>query len=119
MNTNTSNSQNNQGDWKQREVGALWKKAAANGKSSFCTGYIVSDELGNKVKQRVIMFSNKNKNKDTSPDFIIYLSNEQEEGSAVKPTTSTKAAAFIKPKTAPRPAFAEQSDDDQIPSDLA
>lgn len=119
MNTNTSNSQNNQGDWKQREVGALWKKVGANGKSSFCTGYIVSDEIGNKVKQRVIMFSNKNKNKDTSPDFIIYLSNEQEEGATAKSTPSTKAAAFAKPKTAPKTVVAQQSDDDEIPPDLA
>ena len=74
INSMTNNTQNNQGDWKNREVGALWKKAAANGKSSFCTGYIVSDELGNKVKQRVIMFANKTKSNEKSPDFIfIYL----------------------------------------------
>jgi uncharacterized protein (DUF736 family) len=64
-----SNSQNNQNEWKNREVGALWKKTATNGKSSYCTGYIVSDELGSKVKQRVIMFANKTKSNEKSPDY--------------------------------------------------
>jgi len=89
-----SNTTDKQSEWKNREVGALWKKAAANGKSSYCTGYIVSDEIGNKVKQRVIMFSNKTKNNEKSPDFIIYLSND--------------------PKRTPQPASVD-SDDDGIP----
>lgn len=69
-------SENKQSDWKEREVGALWKKVSNGSKSNYCTGYIVSDELGNKVKQRVIMFANKNKSNDKSPDFIIYTSTE-------------------------------------------
>jgi len=111
INSMTNNTQNNQGDWKNREVGALWKKAAANGKSSFCTGYIVSDELGNKVKQRVIMFANKTKSNEKSPDFIIYLSNEQENPDGATAPAKTKAAP---PKRVPQPASAE-SDDDGIP----
>ena len=105
-----SNTTDKQSDWKNREVGALWKKAAANGKSSFCTGYIVSDELGNKVKQRVIMFSNKTKSNEKSPDFIIYLSNEQENGEAAPAPAKAKTAP---PKRVPQPASAE--DDDGIP----
>ena len=106
-----SNTTDKQTDWKNREVGALWKKAAANGKSSFCTGYVVSDELGNKVKQRVIMFSNKTKSNEKSPDFIIYLSNEQENGEAATAPAKAKAAP---PKRVPQPAAAE-ADDDGIP----
>ena len=87
-----SNTTDKQSEWKNREVGALWKKAAANGKSSYCTGYIVSDEIGNKVKQRVIMFSNKTKNNEKSPDFIIYLSNEQDNVDAA-PAPKAKASA--------------------------
>ena len=69
-------STNNQSDWKEREVGALWKKVSGGNKANYCTGYIVSDELGSKVKQRVIMFANKSKSSEKSPDFIIYTSNE-------------------------------------------
>lgn len=105
-------------EWKNREVGALWKKPSANGKSSYCTGYITSDELGNKTKQRVIMFSNKNKNNEKSPDFIIYLSNEQENtnvASAAPATAKPKAQAY-NPRQAPKPQPASSSeDDDGIP----
>tara|TARA_Y100000004_G_scaffold181524_1_gene227292 strand:- start:1315 stop:1614 length:300 start_codon:yes stop_codon:yes gene_type:complete len=77
-------SENKQSDWKEREVGALWKQSG-NGKTSYCTGYITSDELGNKVRQRVIMFANKNKSNDKSPDFIIYISkNLNEEGGSTQ-----------------------------------
>ena len=103
-----SNTTDKQSDWKNREIGALWKKTASNGKSSYCTGYIVSDELGNKVKQRVIMFSNKSKNNEKSPDFIIYLSNEQDNEASTKPT-----AKVAPPKRVPQPANVE--DDDGVP----
>jgi uncharacterized protein (DUF736 family) len=106
-----SNNTDKQSEWKNREVGALWKKAAANGKSSYCTGYIVSDELGNKVKQRVIMFSNKTKSNEKSPDFIIYLSNEQDN---VDSAPAPKAKASAPPKRTPQPASVD-SDDDGIP----
>lgn len=108
-----SNTTDKQSDWKNREIGALWKKAAANGKSSFCTGYIVSDELGNKVKQRVIMFANKTKNNDKSPDFIIYLSNEQDNGDAASAPRATAKTA--PPKRVAQPAANPADDDDGIP----
>jgi hypothetical protein len=95
-----------QNDWKEREVGALWKKAGPKG--SYCTGYIVSDELGNKTKQRVIMFSNKNKTNEKSPDFVIYLSNEQD-GQAGN-TQAAKPKAIKKPVQAPEPQEEEIPD---------
>jgi len=94
-------------DWKEREVGALWKKA--NAKGSYCTGYIVSDELGNKVKQRVIMFSNKTKSNDKSPDFIIYLSNETVKDEPVQAAKPKMA------KTIKKPVESDMSTDDEIP----
>lgn len=102
-------SENNKNDWKEREVGALWKKVGNGNKSSYCTGYIVSDELGNKVRQRVIMFANKNKTNEKSPDFVIYTSNEMN-------SNSEKASpAFQKdvPKTAV--TSNEEFEDDGVP----
>lgn len=109
-----SDTNQKQNDWKQREVGALWKKTGPKG--SYCTGYMVTDELGAKVKHRVIMFSNKEKTNEKSPDFVIYLSNEQSDKT---PAGGAKAAA---PKAKPAPAkrvvqqaAAEDVSDDQIP----
>ena len=111
MNSNTSKSQSatdKSQEWRNREVGAFWKKK--NDKGSYCTGYLVIDELGQKIKKRVIMFANKNKSKDTSPDFIVYLSNENEEQQ--KPTSSNTAVK--KPAKVAVPV----NDDDGIPEDL-
>jgi hypothetical protein len=110
---NTSKSQNvndKSQEWRNREVGAFWKKK--NEKGSYCTGYVVVDELGQKIKKRVIMFANKNKSKENSPDFIVYLSNENEE--QAKPVTAT-AAPVKKPAKLPVAVV----DDDGIPDDLA
>lgn len=112
MNSNTSKSQNatdKSQEWRNREVGAFWKKK--NEKGSYCTGYLVVDELGQKTKKRVIMFANKNKSKDTSPDFIVYLSNENEE--QAKPVASNAAAAKKPAKVA-----VAVDDDDGIPDNL-
>lgn len=102
-------------EWKNREVGALWKKPSANGKGSYCTGYIVSDELGNKVKHRVIMFSNKNKNNEKSPDFIIYMSNEQDGAPTGNTTPVTKQKTIAPNKATKTQAAPSYEDDDGIP----
>ena len=57
------------------------------------------------------MFSNKTKSNEKSPDFIIYLSNEQENTDGAAAPAKAKAAP---PKRVPQPAAAE-ADDDGIP----
>ena len=115
MSTNTNNTIKSQTvndksqEWRNREAGAFWKKK--NEKGSYCTGYILVDELGQKSKKRVIMFANKNKSKENSPDFIVYLSNENEE--QAKPITQT-AAPVKKPAKVP----VAVADDDGIPDDM-
>lgn len=67
------------------------------------------DENGNKVKQRVVMFTNKEKNNEKSPDFVIYLSVEQNtDGGNSAPRESAKT--FVKKTKQPVVA-----DDDEIP----
>ena len=83
----------------------LWKKINNGNKANYCTGYIVSDELGNKTKQRVIMFSNKNKTNEKSPDFILYTSNE---------IASSASPSFQ--KEVPKSAVTQNVEDDDVPS---
>jgi len=99
-----SNSNNQRSKWREREVGSLWKRKTEKG--SYCTGYIVSDELGSEVKQRVIMFANKTKTNDKSPDFIIYKSVEPD----TKPNEAGITTEQAEVKT-PQNEF----DDDNIP----
>ena len=66
--------ENKKSDWQEREVGALWKKDGANQK--YLTGHI-KDQEGN--SQQVVIFSNKQKTKDTQPDFRVYKSVPRED----------------------------------------
>ena len=51
-------------EWQEREIGALWKNKGRN--QTYLTG-----KVGD---QKVVIFSNKNKNKDNQPDFRVYKS---------------------------------------------
>ena len=98
----TSDKQN---EWKEREIGALWKRVSKSGKSTFCTGYITSDELGREVKQRVVMFANKGKQTDRHPDYIIYISNEEEAAPAASAAQAAPAPTPRRTKTRTEPSI--------------
>lgn len=87
MDNNTKESQ-----WKKRERGALWKK---EGKSqNYLTGVIKSlDDMGQEVKNKVIVFANKNKTSENAPDFIIYESKDMSQSNDAPSGSSDTATA--------------------------
>jgi len=82
--------ENKESEWKNRERGALWKK---QGKSqNYLTGVIKSlDDMGQEVKNKVIVFANKNKTSENAPDFIIYESKDM--GQADSAASAAPAAS--------------------------
>ena len=94
-------------DYPQRKkVGALWTKASkSNPQNRFYTGQLELDGRDGK-KVKVIVFKNGKKDKETSPDLIIYL---DETESPVKPATVQKTVTAPKPVPVP-----VQSDDSLI-----
>lgn len=64
-------------EWKQRELGALWRRNGKNQK--YLSGYIkLGDELEEK-EVRLIVFTNKYKSEnEKAPDFVIYESTPME-----------------------------------------
>ena len=96
-------STSNKNNWKDREIGALWKRKSEKG--TYCTGYIMLEEMGTQVKQRVVMFSAKEKKNDKAPDLILYKSVDQEDdqGQATQATTvpAKPTAAKPAPKVTP------------------
>ena len=69
-------------EWKEREIGALWKRDGKN--QSYLTGKLKD--------QQVIVFENTNKRSEKAPDFIMYESREmqgqgQEQGTPQPSTT--------------------------------
>lgn len=72
--TNTSDN-----EWRERELGALWRRSGKNQK--YLSGYIkLGDELEER-EVRLIVFTNKYKNEnEKAPDFVIYESTPMEQG---------------------------------------
>ncbi len=72
-----SNQNGNDNEWKERELGALWRRSGKNQK--YLSGYIkVGDELEEK-EVRLIVFTNKYKSEnEKAPDFVIYESTPME-----------------------------------------
>ncbi len=75
METNTTETKTQN---KNVEVGALWKRQAKSDGQTYLSGHVEVDELGSKKKMKVVVFSNKNKSKDTAPDYRVYLSRASE-----------------------------------------
>jgi len=85
---------NKTNDWQERECGALWKRKSPT--QTYLSGHVEVDELGTKVKKKIVIFSNKHKQKDNHPDYRVYLSTaapatNQEVASATSPAASTDA----------------------------
>lgn len=83
--TNTSDN-----EWRQRELGALWRRSGKNQK--YLSGYIkLGDELEER-EVRLIVFTNKYKSEnEKAPDFVIYESTPMEQTSNTGATQSSQA----------------------------
>jgi uncharacterized protein (DUF736 family) len=57
--------------WDNRELGALWMKVSKDKSQKYMTGHINSSLEG---KIDIVIFSNKEKKSEKSPDFRIYAS---------------------------------------------
>jgi len=62
----------NKNNWKEREIGAFWKRESSSQK--FLSGKI---EIEGK-KMEVILFTNRFKEKDNQPDYRLYLSEDKQ-----------------------------------------
>lgn len=58
----------------EKRLGALWKRT--NAKGEFYTG-VLENEDG--TKQKIIIFKNGYKQKDTQPDYLILKAREQQD----------------------------------------
>jgi uncharacterized protein (DUF736 family) len=79
-----SENQDKKSNWKDREMGALWKKKGNSQTYLSGTIEIPSDEYGGKEKVNVVIYSNKYKEKDNHPDFRVYRSEEMKKEATVQ-----------------------------------
>jgi len=58
-------------------MGAFWKREYKNGEGTYLAGHVVlKDEFGAETKQKVVLFSNRDKPSERAPDFKLYRSKE-------------------------------------------
>ena len=76
------NDNKNDNNWTRREVGALWTKLSRDKSQKYMTGHIQTSLEG---KIDIVIFSNKEKKSDKSPDFRIYLSEKKKESLSASP----------------------------------
>lgn len=80
MNDNNDTVTSQQSDWKKRELGALWRRDGKNQK--YLSGILKFGEFGTEQEVRVVVFTNKGKQKnEKAPDFIVYQESKKEEQS--------------------------------------
>ena len=73
--TETDKTSESTNEWRQREMGALWRR---EGKSqNYLSGYVKIGEFGTEKEVRVVVFTNKGKAKNPkAPDFVVYESQD-------------------------------------------
>ena len=77
MENNNNESSNQQSDWKQRELGALWKKSGKT--QNYFSGRINLSKFKDEDLINIVGFSNKLKKENpNAPDVIIYYSPSSE-----------------------------------------
>jgi len=117
-NNNNNESSSQQSDWKQRELGALWKK---NGRTqNYFSGRINLSKFNGEDFVNIVGFANKlKKEHPNAPDVIIYYSPSSEKSgldldssNQTKPSSVTKDSAS---KTESTPAVDSNSIDDETP----
>jgi uncharacterized protein (DUF736 family) len=89
--------------WGNREMGALWLKLSKDKTQKYMTGHINSSLEG---KIDVVIFSNKEKKNEKSPDFRIYASD--------RPESKPKEAAVSATGASKNKTTASTDDDDGV-----
>ena len=78
MTEDNTNKTTTNSDWKERELGALWRREGRN--QNFLSGMIRLNEDGTEREIKVVVFTNKGKAKnERAPDFIIYQDTPRDE----------------------------------------
>jgi|TARA_B100000614_G_C14544405_1_gene491540 hypothetical protein len=80
----SNSEQNNNSDWKEREIGAFWKRESSNQKYLSGKIKVGGEEVG------VVVFTNRYKEEGSKqPDFRVYLERQRED----QPATATATQA--------------------------
>ena len=102
---NDTDNGNAESKWRSRELGALWKRQGRN--QNYLTGKIKIGEFGVEKEVKVVIFTNKNKDKnERAPDFIVYES---------EPAPDAQEEVSARPAQKDTPIATEDVADQEVP----
>ena len=84
--------QNNNSEWRERELGALWVRQGKGQK--YLSGHLEIETMpGMTEKVKVVVFSNKGKSKnEQAPDYVVYKSVDRDASVETPADSSTPTA---------------------------
>jgi uncharacterized protein (DUF736 family) len=98
-NTQSNTTNNAQNEWRNREIGALWKRESKGSGKKYLAGHVKVNELGTETVLKIVVFPNITKKNEKSPDFVVYVSKESEASqSAAKATPQKSKSASVPDK---------------------
>jgi hypothetical protein len=109
LKTMDNSNQNNNSEWRNRELGALWVRQGKGQK--YLSGHLEVETMpGVTEKIKVVVFSNKGKAKnEQAPDYVVYKSVDRD--SQQENTSSTQNSAEAVEST-------EENTGEEIPAAL-
>jgi hypothetical protein len=116
-------SEQNKSDWKQRELGGLWRKVDENGETQYLYGILNLENLG--IKQSVmvnVIFNKYKKDGDKLPHYkvLIQKSNDKPKGKqpqaarTTPPVAKTTQAPVAQKAATPPPAASQPTPPTQV-----
>ena len=84
----SENNENN--EWKKRELGALWRREGKN--QNYLSGHVKIGEFGVEKEVKLVVFTNKYKSENSkAPDFILYEASDRTQENSNSQAEATTA----------------------------
>ena len=113
------NTSNNNSEWRDRELGALWVRQGKGSGQKYLSGHLEVETMpGVSEKVKVVVFSNKGKAKnEQAPDYVVYRSVDREDNSASDSSSSSSTSATTQNESAQTDTPAtNNSEEDEVPA---
>lgn len=112
-----NSNQNNNSEWRERELGALWVRQGKGQK--YLSGHLEVETMpGVKEKVKVVVFSNKGKAKnEQAPDYVVYRSVDREENAGGNTNASESTATTSETQSSQDDsAGTTNTEEDEVPA---
>ena len=110
------NTSNNNSEWRDRELGALWVRQGKGQK--YLSGHLEVETMpGVSEKVKVVVFSNKGKAKnEQAPDYVVYRSVDREDNSASSNASNASSDTTQTESTTNDTTASNNAEENEVPA---